>query len=100
MSPRLLIIALSIVLVFLFIGVLLFLEPEWVVERLRKRSPEVLYSIDTSELIVALTIDDGPDSVETQKILYVLKEHDAHATFFVITSRVPGNEEGWLLISE
>jgi peptidoglycan/xylan/chitin deacetylase (PgdA/CDA1 family) len=93
MSPRLLIIALSIVLVFLFIGVLLFLEPEWVVERLRKRSPEVLYSIDTSELIVSLTIDDGPDSIETQKILDVLKEHDAHATFFVIASRVPGNED-------
>ena len=93
MSPRLPIIAISIVLVFLFIGVLLFLEPEWVVARLRKRSPVVSYSIDTQELVVALTIDDGPDPVETPKILDVLKQHGAQATFFLITSRVPGNEE-------
>jgi peptidoglycan/xylan/chitin deacetylase (PgdA/CDA1 family) len=93
MSTRLVIIAISIVLVFLFIGVLLFLEPEWVVARLRKHSPEVLYSVDTQELVVALTIDDGPDPIETPKILDVLKRHGAHATFFVITSRISGNEE-------
>jgi peptidoglycan/xylan/chitin deacetylase (PgdA/CDA1 family) len=92
MSVRLLIIAISIVLVFIFIGILLFLEPEWVVARLRKRSPEVLYSIDTQQLVVALTIDDGPDPSETPKILDILKENDAKATFFLITSRVSGNE--------
>lgn len=92
MSPRIPVIAGSIVLVFLFIGVLLFLEPEWVVARLRKRSPEVLYSVDTQELVVALTIDDGPDPVETPRILDLLKQHGAKATFFLIASRVPGNE--------
>jgi len=93
MSPRLPIIVISIVLVFLFIGVLLFLEPEWVVARLRERSPQVLYSVDSQELVVALTIDDGPDPVETPKILDILKQHGAQATFFLITSRVPGNED-------
>lgn len=69
------------------------MEPEWVVARLRKRSPSVLYSIDTHKPVVALTIDDGPDSVETPKILDVLSQYNAHATFFLISSRIPGNEE-------
>jgi peptidoglycan/xylan/chitin deacetylase (PgdA/CDA1 family) len=42
---------------------------------------------------VALTIDDGPDPIGTPRILEVLKQHDAHATFFLITRRIPGNEE-------
>jgi len=42
---------------------------------------------------VALTIDDGPDPVTTAKILDVLRQHDARATFFLIGERVPGNEE-------
>jgi peptidoglycan/xylan/chitin deacetylase (PgdA/CDA1 family) len=41
---------------------------------------------------VALTIDDGPDPVSTPAILDVLERNGTHATFFIITSRVPGNE--------
>ncbi|OGO19408.1 MAG: hypothetical protein A2Z14_15655 [Chloroflexi bacterium RBG_16_48_8] len=93
MSLRVAIILGSVVLFLLLIGVLVFLEPEWVVARLKKRSPSVLYSIDTEEFVVALTIDDGPDPSKTPKILDVLKRYDAHATFFLITSRIPGNEE-------
>lgn len=37
---------------------------------------------------VALTFDDGPDPEWTPKILDALKRHDAHATFFVIGSKV------------
>jgi peptidoglycan/xylan/chitin deacetylase (PgdA/CDA1 family) len=93
MSTRLAItIGLLVTLMFV-IGALILLEPEWVVAQLRKRSPEVLYSIDTQELLVALTIDDGPDPLETPKILDSLKRHGAQATFFLITSRIPGNEE-------
>jgi cellulose synthase/poly-beta-1,6-N-acetylglucosamine synthase-like glycosyltransferase/peptidoglycan/xylan/chitin deacetylase (PgdA/CDA1 family) len=38
--------------------------------------------------VVALTFDDGPDPQWTPKILDVLARHHAHATFFVIGSRV------------
>jgi peptidoglycan/xylan/chitin deacetylase (PgdA/CDA1 family) len=38
--------------------------------------------------VVALTFDDGPDPVWTPKILDVLAKHHAHATFFVIGSKV------------
>jgi peptidoglycan/xylan/chitin deacetylase (PgdA/CDA1 family) len=93
MTLRIAIILGSLIFLFLLIGVLIFLEPEWVVARLRNRSPSVLYSVDTQEPVVALTIDDGPDSFETPKILDVLGQYNAHATFFLISSRIPGNEE-------
>jgi peptidoglycan/xylan/chitin deacetylase (PgdA/CDA1 family) len=69
------------------------LRPHWVVELLARRSPGVVYLVETEQPVVALTIDDGPDPVATPKILDVLKRHDAHGTFFLLSSRVPGNEE-------
>ena len=42
---------------------------------------------------MALTIDDGPDASTTPAILDLLSEYRAAATFFVITERVPGNEQ-------
>jgi len=65
----------------------------WIVAELAKRSPEVVYFVETQEPVVALTIDDGPDPVTTPKILDVLSQHDARATFFLITNRIPGNED-------
>ena len=83
--------------VFLILGlaflILVLVQPEWLMARLRARSPEVLYSIDTDHLIVALTIDDGPDETYSIKIMELLEEYQAHATFFLITDRIPGNEE-------
>jgi len=78
--------------IFLVFGVVLWLQPEWLIAKLRRRSPDVLYSIETEQPIVALTIDDGPDALDSPKILEILDEFDAHATFFLITDRVPGNE--------
>ncbi len=40
---------------------------------------------------VYLTFDDGPSS-NTEEILDILKEYDAHATFFIIGQNIPGNE--------
>lgn len=77
----------------LVVGAVLAFQPAWIVSILAKHSPEVLYLVDTQEPVVALTIDDGPDPIGTPRILDVLKQYDAHATFFLITSRIPGNEE-------
>jgi len=55
--------------------------------------PRVVYSVATSEPLVALTIDDGPDPETTQRILDVLAANDARATFFLITSRVEQHPE-------
>lgn len=42
----------------------------------------------TTERVVALTFDDGPDPVQTPKVLDVLKRHNAKATFFCIGQKV------------
>jgi peptidoglycan/xylan/chitin deacetylase (PgdA/CDA1 family) len=74
-------------------GALAVLKPGWIVAMLANLSPDVMYFAQTQEPVVALTIDDGPDPVATPKILDILKQHDARATFFLISSRIPGNEE-------
>jgi peptidoglycan/xylan/chitin deacetylase (PgdA/CDA1 family) len=42
---------------------------------------------------VALTFDDGPDTVYTSRILDALKENHAKATFFLIGNRAEANPE-------
>jgi peptidoglycan/xylan/chitin deacetylase (PgdA/CDA1 family) len=88
----LLIVSLVAVAIFILFGVVLWLHPEWLISKLRRRSPDVLYSVETEKPIVALTIDDGPDANDSQKILTILQEFNARATFFLITDHVPGNE--------
>ncbi|MGH2618615.1 MAG: chitin deacetylase family protein [Thermomicrobiales bacterium] len=71
----------------------LLIRPGPVVRWLARRHPDILFHMETEELLVALTIDDSPHPSLTPRILDVLAEHDAHATFFVIGERVAGNEE-------
>jgi peptidoglycan/xylan/chitin deacetylase (PgdA/CDA1 family) len=56
-----------------------------------KTFPGCTYFANTDEKLVALTIDDGPDSVTTLKILSILKKNNAKATFFLMGSRVLRN---------
>src|SRR5688500_18860144 len=70
----------------------LWTTPRWLVPRIAAGSPRCLYAVPTSERVVALTLDDGPDPANTARVLTVLREHDAHATFFLISDRVRGNE--------
>jgi peptidoglycan/xylan/chitin deacetylase (PgdA/CDA1 family) len=82
-----------LILVVLVVGVVgLWLNPEWVIAHLRDTSPEVLYAVDVQAAYVALTIDDGPDESTTTQILDLLEKHRAKATFFLISSHIPGNE--------
>ncbi len=60
---------------------------------LGERDPRVLYSVPVEERVVALTLDDGPDAATTPRILELLAEHGARATFFLITSRIDGCED-------
>jgi peptidoglycan/xylan/chitin deacetylase (PgdA/CDA1 family) len=83
----------AILALILIASVLAALRPAWVVAALARLSPEVIYFVDTRDPVVALTVDDGPDPVATAKILDVLRQHDARATFFLLASRMPGNED-------
>lgn len=67
-------------------------EPRWLVRMLPGSYPEVVYFVPTAEPAIALTIDDGVDAATTPLILDVLHEHDATATFFLVSNSVSGNE--------
>lgn len=46
----------------------------------------------TDRKVVYLTFDDGPHPPETERVLDVLRERGARATFFLIGAKVSGNE--------
>ena len=77
----------------LIIGSVLMFKPSWLLNRLSAHSPDVLYSVQTEEPILALTIDDGPDPSTTPRILDLLREHEVRATFFLLSDHIPGNED-------
>lgn len=76
----------------LALGVVIIRQPDWLIGMLAHRSPEVLYFVETTEPIVALTIDDGPDPATTPEILDLLAASEARATFFLIGERMSRNE--------
>lgn len=68
--------------------------PRWLVEAVSQARPGCLFSAESGpERLVALTLDDGPDEHTTPALLDLLAGHDARATFFLISSRVEGNED-------
>lgn len=75
--------AVSILIGLSFLGSAVVSVPNLVVEWANRSTPEVVFSVETADSVVALSIDDGPSS-STPEILSVLDEHDARATFFLI----------------
>jgi peptidoglycan/xylan/chitin deacetylase (PgdA/CDA1 family) len=70
----------------------LWSPPAWLFDALSALFPGCLYRVKTDAPLVALTIDDGPDPATTPLLLSELARHRAHATFFLISSRIPGRE--------
>jgi peptidoglycan-N-acetylglucosamine deacetylase len=70
-------------------------------ERARKRTVELakanrgimFINGPVTEKAVAITIDDGPDTIVTASMLDVLKEHNVKASFFFIGERISENPE-------
>ena len=84
----------TIIIVLLLVIIPLYIiykPPNLVINYFQNRFPDVLFQVDTSKKIIALTIDDAP-SQYTNQILDILKDNAATATFFVIGGQVPGNE--------
>lgn len=53
---------------------------------------KTICEVNTSENSVALSFDDGPIAIRTEKVLTVLKKFNVKATFFLIGNRIKGNE--------
>lgn len=47
-------------------------------------TPHTIRHVNTTQKVLALTFDDGPNNIYTQQILDILKKHNAKATFYVI----------------
>jgi peptidoglycan/xylan/chitin deacetylase (PgdA/CDA1 family) len=73
-------------------GAILWAPPNWLIDRLAGFRPGCLYRVNLRAPLIALTIDDGPDSAGTPLILAQLQRHRARATFFLISGRVAGRE--------
>ncbi|KAG8534092.1 uncharacterized protein KY384_000935 [Bacidia gigantensis] len=71
---------------------IVYKAPFSLIRVLQGRWPDVLWHVQTSKPLIALTIDDGP-SEYTQEISELLIENGATATFFIIGSQVDGREE-------
>jgi peptidoglycan/xylan/chitin deacetylase (PgdA/CDA1 family) len=72
--------------------VALWMAPRWLVPYLAARFPGCLYAVETTAQAVALTIDDGPDPSTTPDVLRELRNHGAHATFFLISGNVANDD--------
>ena len=83
----------GIFLIALVVGALFWFQPRFLLRQLADRNPEVLFYVETDEKVLALTIDDAPDSSLTPRILDVLDEHQVKATFFILGQHIGGNED-------
>ena len=84
--------AVPIILGLTFLGSALASLPALAVEWGKRTTPEVVFSAEVAQPVVALTIDDGPSSA-TEEILEVLREHEARATFFLIGTHLQAETE-------
>ncbi len=84
----------ALLVAFLVVALLaaLWTAPRWLVLHLATRFPGCIYSVETTAPVVALTIDDGPDPATTPAVLRELRDHDAHATLFLISGNVASND--------
>jgi peptidoglycan/xylan/chitin deacetylase (PgdA/CDA1 family) len=83
----------ALLLTILSLMLALFFQPRYLLAMTTWIVPGVRYFAKTDRPVIALTIDDGPDARTTPKILDVLRRYGSRATFFVISSRIQGNEE-------
>src|ERR1700720_3633459 len=67
--------------------IIFWIEPLTVLPLLERLTPNLTYRIPTRQPLVALSFDDGPHPIFTPRVLDILQQHNAHATFFLIGER-------------
>lgn len=93
MTTQLALLALVLLLVVpLYSVYCVYKPPRYLISYMRTKFPDVLFELSTDSKIIALSLDDAP-SPHTDEIMEVLRENDAHATFFVIGSQAEGRED-------
>jgi peptidoglycan/xylan/chitin deacetylase (PgdA/CDA1 family) len=78
---------------FVAVGAPLLVQPRWLFDVAEWAAPEIVWRVETSEPLVALTFDDGPAPGHTSVVLDLLERHEAHATFFMIGERAEAHPD-------
>jgi len=68
-------------------------QPLWAFDALAWAIPRIVWKVETTEPLVALSFDDGPAPDHTPQVLEMLSKHRAHATFFLIGDRAAAHAE-------
>lgn len=68
---------------FILLGIIASV-PDPLVRVLARLLPNFVWFVETSQPVVALTFDDGPNATYTPQVLELLAKHQVHATFFLI----------------
>lgn len=76
-------------------ALLLILFGAWKLSRSRTLQlfGEIVPRVETSQKVVALTFDDGPTPEATDRVLAVLNQREAKATFFLIGAEMEQNPD-------
>lgn len=74
-------------LLILAVSYVFFVAPLWFLPVLECLTPGVLYRVHMQQPLVGLSFDDGPHPEFTPRVLEILQQHGARATFFLIGER-------------
>ena len=74
------------------IGVLV-VQPPFAMEAIARVASGIVWQVETSEPVIALTFDDGPDPAQTAPLLDLLRRHRVQATFFLVGHRARARPE-------
>jgi peptidoglycan/xylan/chitin deacetylase (PgdA/CDA1 family) len=67
--------------------VVLAVQPPFAVNVVSRMASAVVWQVETTQPVAALTFDDGPDPAFTPRVLDALARHRAQATFFLVGRR-------------
>jgi peptidoglycan/xylan/chitin deacetylase (PgdA/CDA1 family) len=65
----------------------LAVQPPFAVDVVSRVASAIVWQVETTKPVAALTFDDGPDPAFTPRVLDALGRHDAKATFFLVGRR-------------
>ncbi|MAG35789.1 MAG: hypothetical protein CL878_06040 [Dehalococcoidia bacterium] len=70
-----------------FVGVSLY-QPPVLLTTVNRLFPELVLQVPNNQGYFAITFDDGPNPPYTDRVLAILEEHEAQATFFFMGSQI------------
>ena len=84
---------LLLAVIFVTLSSLTIFQPKFIRDQIAEHNPEVLFFHETKAKVIALTIDDAPDSLMTPALLDLFAEYEVKVTFFAIGDKAVGQHK-------